>query len=60
MSGTNPALELAELCTTLRAGLVVVASHGHSGITRALLGSTSEKLARISPVPVMVVRPAED
>lgn len=60
LRGTNPPLELAELSATLRAGLIVVASHGHSGITRALLGSTSEKLVRISPVPVMVVRPAEE
>jgi len=60
LRGTSPALELAELAGQVGAGLIVVASHGHSGVTRALLGSTSEKLARISLVPVMVVRPAAD
>jgi nucleotide-binding universal stress UspA family protein len=39
--------------------MVVVGSHGHSGFTRALLGSTSEALTRRSPVPVLVV-PSHD
>lgn len=35
--------------------LVVMASHGHSGLTRALLGSTTERLLRRAPCPVLVV-----
>lgn len=55
--GTSPALEIADAAVEARGALLAVASHGHSGVTRALLGSTSEKLVRISRVPVMVVRP---
>ena len=36
--------------------LVVMGTHGRSGISRYLLGSVTEKLVRTSPVPVMTVR----
>lgn len=40
--------------------LVVMGTHGYSGIPRYLLGSIAEKLVRTAPVPVMTVRaPAE-
>lgn len=55
--GTSPAVEIAAAAAEAQASLLAVASHGHSGVTRALLGSTCEKLVRISPVPVLVVRP---
>ncbi|WP_137285381.1 universal stress protein [Halorussus salinisoli] len=36
--------------------LVVMGTHGRSGIERYLLGSVTEKTVRTSPVPVMTVR----
>lgn len=38
--------------------LVVMGTHGRSGISRYLLGSVTEKLVRTCPVPVMTVRMA--
>ncbi|MCJ0618710.1 universal stress protein [Haloarcula hispanica] len=38
------------------ADLVVIGTHGRTGIDRYLLGSVAEKLVRTSPVPVMTVR----
>jgi universal stress protein A len=35
--------------------LVVVGTHGRTGLTHVLLGSVAEKLARLSPVPVVIV-----
>jgi nucleotide-binding universal stress UspA family protein len=35
--------------------MIVMASHGQSGVRRWPLGSTSEKVLRSSPVPVLVV-----
>jgi len=40
--------------------LVVMASHGHSGLARALLGSTTERLLRRAPCPVLVVPGSEE
>ena len=40
--------------------LVVVGARGRRGITRFLLGSTAERIARHAPVPVLIVRGARD
>jgi nucleotide-binding universal stress UspA family protein len=42
----------------LKAGhheLVVVGTHGRTGLAHALLGSVAEKLTRLAHVPVLVV-----
>jgi nucleotide-binding universal stress UspA family protein len=36
--------------------LIVLASHGHSGIERVLLGSTTERVVRKAPCPVLTVK----
>ena len=37
--------------------LVVIATHGRSGIGRWLMGSTAERILKTSKVPVLMVRP---
>jgi nucleotide-binding universal stress UspA family protein len=37
------------------ADLIVMATHGRRGITRALLGSVSEKVVRLATVPVLTI-----
>jgi nucleotide-binding universal stress UspA family protein len=39
------------------ADLVVLGTHGRRNVERLLLGGVSERLARISPVPVLLVNP---
>ena len=39
--------------------LIVIASHGRSGMTRWMLGSVAEKVSRVADVPVLIV-PARD
>lgn len=36
--------------------LVVVGTHGHTGLKHVLLGSVAERIVRHSPVPVLAVR----
>jgi nucleotide-binding universal stress UspA family protein len=43
----------------LNASLIVMASHGRSGLARLLHGSVSDEVVRGSSVPIMLVRPAE-
>ncbi len=48
------------LLSILKAGahdLVIVGTHGRTGLIHLLLGSVAEKLVRLSPVPVLTVPP---
>lgn len=38
------------------ADLIVLGTHGRRGLSRVLMGSDAEQIARTSPVPVLVVR----
>lgn len=40
--------------------LVVMATHGHTGLSRFFLGSTTEHVARHLDKPVLVVKPSDD
>ena len=47
-----------EITTAAREGaadLIVIATHGHTGVERALLGSTAERVVRHAPCPVLIV-----
>lgn len=44
----------------IRAGLVVMTTHGRSGFAHLWLGSTAEGLARLSGTPLLLLRPGED
>ena len=39
--------------------LVVMATHGRTGLKHALLGSVAERVVRVCPCPVMTVRPPD-
>src|SRR5690606_23065375 len=41
------------------ADLVVMSTHGRSGVERLVLGSVAEAVVRRAPCPVMLVRPLE-
>ena len=38
------------------AGLIVISSHGRTGLDRILLGSVAERVVRLAPCPVLVLR----
>jgi nucleotide-binding universal stress UspA family protein len=44
----------------IRAGLIVMTSHGRTGLGRMWLGSVADAVVRNSPVPVLVLRPIVD
>ena len=47
--------EILRTSKEMRVNLIVMGSRGLSGISRALLGSTAERVVRHSPVPVMTL-----
>lgn len=40
--------------------LIVIATHGRSGINRWIFGSVTQKVIQHTPVPILVIRPSED
>lgn len=47
--------ELSKMITKFKADLLVVGTHGRTGVLRMLLGSTAEKIFRQCPIPVLTV-----
>jgi nucleotide-binding universal stress UspA family protein len=56
-AGGNPAAEIVAAVRREGADLVVMATHGRSGVARAVLGSVAERVVAESPVPVVLLRP---
>jgi|GEM_PF-2898961 len=54
VGGDRPSDVLAELATELGCGMIALPSLGKGIVARILLGSTTERLVGVSPVPVMV------
>lgn len=52
----SPAREITAYASENPADLVVMGTHGRSGVDRLLLGSVAERVVRSSPVPVLTVR----
>ena len=40
--------------------LIVMSTHGYTGLKHVLLGSTAERVVRVAPCPVLTIRPAGD
>lgn len=54
-----PHKEIANAVKRDEADLVVMTTHGRTGVPLALLGSTAEKIVRTVPVPILTARPVE-
>jgi len=50
---------IAEVARESRANLIIIATHGYTGAARLMLGSTTERVVRHAPCPVLVVRETE-
>jgi nucleotide-binding universal stress UspA family protein len=53
----TPGTMVAELAAEIDADLIVVTSHGRTGIVRAALGSVAERVVRLARCPVLVLKP---
>jgi universal stress protein A len=53
----NPGLELAALAEREKVDLIVMSSHGRTGLARLVLGSVAEAVMRNAPCPILIVKP---
>ena len=52
----RPAEEITNYAKEINAQMIVIATHGHSGLTHMMLGSTAEGVVRQADCPVLTVR----
>jgi nucleotide-binding universal stress UspA family protein len=55
----NPHQEILREAEELGVALIVVATHGHSGVEHMLFGSTADRIVRNAKCPVLTVRPEQ-
>lgn len=51
--------EIVETARSQHADLIVISTHGFSGLDHLIMGSTAERVVRHAPCPVLVVRACE-
>ncbi|HEX7842669.1 MAG TPA: universal stress protein, partial [Kofleriaceae bacterium] len=56
--GDDTAQTIAQCAARFGVDVICIASHGRTGITRALMGSVADSLLRATRRPVLVLRPA--
>lgn len=52
----NAGMAMTDFAERVEADLIVVGTHGRSGLQRLMLGSVAEKVTRLAPCSVLVVR----
>ncbi len=57
VKGGIPESSISEAVNELNADLVIMASHGRTGLAHLVLGSVAEEVVRVAPCPVLVVKP---
>lgn len=55
-----PATEVARFAATRHSDLIVMGTHGRTGLKHALIGSIAEKVVRSAPCPVLTVKAAKE
>lgn len=53
----EPSTEIVRLAHERCVDLIVISTHGRTGLPRMLFGSTAESVVRRAPCPVLVVKP---
>jgi len=52
----DPGHQITDYAQEIHADLIVLSSHGQTGLTRLLLGSVAEKVVRLAHCPVLVLK----
>jgi nucleotide-binding universal stress UspA family protein len=52
----DPAGEVVRIATEEAAEMIILGTHGRTGMTRLLMGSVAEMIVRRAPCPVLVYR----
>jgi nucleotide-binding universal stress UspA family protein len=56
----DPAAEIVRVADERKVDLIVISSHGRTGLGRIIFGSTAEAVVRHAHCPVLVVKPPQE
>jgi nucleotide-binding universal stress UspA family protein len=56
VAGT-PSYKIIEVAGTEKVDLIVMATHGRTGLSHLVMGSVAERVVRMAPCPVLTIRP---
>ena len=52
----TPVTRIVEIAEKKKASMIIVGSHGRTGLTHLLVGSKAQRVVQLSPIPVTVVK----
>ncbi len=55
----SPAAEIVKATIDLPTDLIIMCTHGRSGLSHMLMGSVAEKVVRLAACPVLTIKPEE-
>lgn len=58
LAGGSPSREIVRIASRMRADLIVISTHGTTGVLHLVLGSVAEGVVRLAQCPVLVVKPS--
>ena len=56
----TPVTRIVEIAEKKQAMMIIIGSHGRTGLSNLLIGSKAEQVVRLSPVPVTVVKSSRE
>jgi nucleotide-binding universal stress UspA family protein len=54
----EPYVKILEAAKAEQVDLIVMATHGRTGLSHLILGSVAERVIRLAPCPVLTIRPS--
>jgi nucleotide-binding universal stress UspA family protein len=52
----TPVMRILEIAKKEKASMIILGSHGRTGLSHLLIGSKAERVVQLSPIPVTVVK----
>ena len=56
----TPVTRIVEIAEKKQARMIIIGSHGRTGLSHLLVGSKAEQVVRLSPIPVTVVKSSSE
>jgi nucleotide-binding universal stress UspA family protein len=59
LKSSTPGLAVVDYAGQHAIDLIIIGSHGHTGLAHRLMGGVAEEIVRLAPCPVLTVKPGE-